>query len=55
MASGAVVGWLNADDLYLPGALRRSARPSRADPEAEWATGRCRIVDAARRGDPQAR
>ena len=32
MAGGAIVGWLNADDVYLPGALRASARRSPRGP-----------------------
>jgi glycosyltransferase involved in cell wall biosynthesis len=46
MAGGSVVGWLNADDLYLPGALRAVGEAFAARPEAEWVTGRCRIIDA---------
>jgi glycosyltransferase involved in cell wall biosynthesis len=46
MARGDVVGWLNADDLYLPGALRRVADVFARRPDAEWVTGRCLIVDA---------
>jgi glycosyltransferase involved in cell wall biosynthesis len=49
MATGSVVGWLNADDLYLPGALRAVGEAFAADPRAEWATGRCLIVDEAGR------
>lgn len=49
MASGSIVGWLNADDLYLPGALRAIGEAFAAQPEAEWATGRCLIVDEAGR------
>jgi glycosyltransferase involved in cell wall biosynthesis len=45
MASGSIVGWLNADDLYLPGALRAIGEAFAAHPQAEWATGRCLIVD----------
>jgi glycosyltransferase involved in cell wall biosynthesis len=45
MASGSIVGWLNADDVYLPGALRAVGEAFAARPEAEWATGRCRIID----------
>lgn len=45
MAGGDVVGWLNADDVYLPGALARVQAAFAARPDAEWATGRCRIVD----------
>jgi glycosyltransferase involved in cell wall biosynthesis len=45
MADGAIIGWLNADDLYLPGALRTIGEAFAVRPEAEWATGRCLIVD----------
>jgi glycosyltransferase involved in cell wall biosynthesis len=45
MARGAIIGWLNADDLYLPGALQAIGEAFAARPEAEWATGRCLIVD----------
>jgi glycosyltransferase involved in cell wall biosynthesis len=45
MARNDVIGWLNADDLYLPGALARVGDAFRQCPEAMWATGRCLIVD----------
>ncbi|MEA2493353.1 MAG: hypothetical protein QOJ29_1264 [Thermoleophilaceae bacterium] len=45
-ATGDVVGWLNADDFYLPGALRRVADAFAGSPDARWATGICPIVDA---------
>jgi glycosyltransferase involved in cell wall biosynthesis len=45
MASGSIVGWLNADDVYVPGALRAVGEAFAAHPEAEWVTGRCRIID----------
>jgi glycosyltransferase involved in cell wall biosynthesis len=45
MAGGDLVGWLNADDFYLPGALRAVADAAATHPEAAWITGRCRIVD----------
>jgi glycosyltransferase involved in cell wall biosynthesis len=46
MASGDVIGELNADDRYLPGALDAAAEAFDAHPEAEWVTGRCPIIDA---------
>jgi glycosyltransferase involved in cell wall biosynthesis len=46
MARNDVVGWLNADDVYLPGALRRVADAFDREPDAVWATGRCLIIDA---------
>jgi glycosyltransferase involved in cell wall biosynthesis len=49
MANGAIIGWLNADDLYLPGALRAVGEAFAARPQAQWATGRCRIIDGAGR------
>jgi GT2 family glycosyltransferase len=45
-ATGDIVGWLNADDFYFPGALRRVADAFSAQPDALWATGICPIVDA---------
>ena len=49
MASGEVVGELNADDRYRPGALRAVAAAFTCRPGVEWLTGRCRIIDAAGR------
>jgi glycosyltransferase involved in cell wall biosynthesis len=46
MARNDVVGWLNADDVYLPGALQRVAEGFAGRPDALWATGRCLIIDA---------
>jgi glycosyltransferase involved in cell wall biosynthesis len=46
MASGEVIGELNADDVYEPGALRAVGEALRDAPDALWLTGRCRIVDA---------
>jgi glycosyltransferase involved in cell wall biosynthesis len=45
MAQGDVVGWLNADDVYLPGALEAAGRAFAERPEALWATGACLIMD----------
>lgn len=45
MASGDIVGWLNADDLYLPGALGLVGRAFHEHPGHEWLTGPCLIVD----------
>lgn len=46
-ATGDVLGWLNADDVYLPGALDRVQRAFAANPGLDWLTGRCIIVDGA--------
>jgi len=45
MASGDLIGWLNADDWYLPGALDTVISAARSHPEAPWVTGQCIIVD----------
>jgi glycosyltransferase involved in cell wall biosynthesis len=45
MARGEIVGSLNSDDTYLPGALERVGAAFAAHPEVEWVTGRCPIVD----------
>ena len=47
MATGDLVGWLNADDVYRPGALARAAAAARAHPRAAFFFGKCRIVDEA--------
>jgi GT2 family glycosyltransferase len=44
-ANGEFVGWLNADDYYLPGALRRVRDALAAQPGALWVTAPCLIVD----------
>jgi glycosyltransferase involved in cell wall biosynthesis len=45
---GDVIGWLNSDDLYLPGALAAVAEAF-ADPSVQWLVGRCEIIDEANR------
>lgn len=45
MASGEVVGWLNADDFYLPGALDAVAAEFEADPELDVLYGDTVLVD----------
>lgn len=49
MASGAVIGELNADDVYEPGALALVGAALRDRPDAMWLTGYCRIVDGEAR------
>ena len=44
-ASGDLVGWLNADDYYLPGGLEAIARAAQQHPEAEVIYGDCVFVD----------
>lgn len=45
LATGDLVGWLNADDAYRPGALAAAAAAARAHPAAALFFGKCRIVD----------
>lgn len=45
MATGDIVAYLNADDLLLPGSLLKVARVFMDNPEALWATGKCRIIN----------
>ena len=45
MATGEIIGWLNSDDLYLPGALQAVVNYFRDHPECKWLYGRCRIID----------
>lgn len=44
-ATGDVAAWLNADDLYLPGALAKVAKTFSDHPETLWAYGKCLIMD----------
>lgn len=44
--TGEIVGWLNSDDVLMPGALAKIADAFAAHPEREWAHGRCVIIDA---------
>jgi glycosyltransferase involved in cell wall biosynthesis len=46
MAGGDVVAWLNADDLYCPGALQAVARAFAENSEAQWLVGGCDVIDA---------
>ncbi|HEV1997665.1 MAG TPA: glycosyltransferase family 2 protein [Candidatus Dormibacteraeota bacterium] len=46
MATGELMGWLNADDLYLPGALRRVGRAHAEHDRPLWVVGGCIIIAA---------
>jgi glycosyltransferase involved in cell wall biosynthesis len=43
--TGEIIGWVNSDDLLLPGALARVAAAFAANPGALWLHGGCEIVD----------
>ena len=44
-ASGDLMGWLNADDYYLPGGLEAIARAAQEHPKADVIYGDCVFVD----------
>lgn len=45
MATGDIVAFLNADDLYTEGALDRVVRYFKNNPDCMWLTGYCKIID----------
>ena len=45
LASGEIVAWLNADDRYHPGALKRVAEIMAEHPDRALCFGACRIID----------
>jgi len=44
-ATGDIVGWVNSDDVLMPGALAKVAAAFIAHPQVEWVHGRCEVVD----------
>jgi GT2 family glycosyltransferase len=44
LATGDLVAWLNADDVYEPGALNAVGAAFVEQPEGEWLVGRCKIM-----------
>src|ERR1039457_1571996 len=36
LSGGEIIGWLNSDDLYLPGALQKVSDYFRAHPDGLW-------------------
>lgn len=45
-STGSILAWLNADDFYLPGAVRRAAEVFAARPEVALVYGNCISLDA---------
>lgn len=45
LASGDIGCWLNADDIYLPGAFQKVVDVFKKNPKAKWCYGRCKIID----------
>jgi glycosyltransferase involved in cell wall biosynthesis len=45
MANGDIGAWLNADDIYLPGALQAVVETFQNNPKKQWCYGRCNIIN----------
>lgn len=45
LASGEIIAWLNADDCYHPGALKRVVQAMIKHPDKALSFGACRIID----------
>jgi len=45
LATGDVIAWLNADDLYYPGTLQRVQQAMQSNPDAVICFGGCTIID----------
>jgi glycosyltransferase involved in cell wall biosynthesis len=46
MSSGEIIGWINSDDLYLPGAAARAVALLDAHPELDMVYGHSNVIDA---------
>jgi glycosyltransferase involved in cell wall biosynthesis len=49
LASGDILAFLNSDDLYEPGALKKVGKFFAQHPEAKWVTGKCYTIDQSGR------
>jgi len=45
MATGDIVAFLNADDLYIEGTFEKVVKYFKDNPDCMWLTGYCRIID----------
>ena len=45
MATGDIVAYLNSDDTYEPGALKKVIDFFEKNPDKKWAHGKCRIIN----------
>jgi glycosyltransferase involved in cell wall biosynthesis len=45
LTNGSIVGYLNADDILLPGSLWEIAKTFTNHPGTMWVTGKCRIIN----------
>lgn len=44
-ATGDIVAYLNSDDVYEDGALQKVCEAFGRHPDAQWASGKCRMID----------
>jgi glycosyltransferase involved in cell wall biosynthesis len=45
MATGEIIGWLNSDDVYLPGTLQKVLNAFEQYPDRQWLFGKCKMID----------
>jgi len=45
VVTGDIVGFVNSDDVLMPGALAKVAAAFAANPSVEWVHGRCEVID----------
>lgn len=46
LATGEVIAYLNSDDVYMRGALHKVGAFFAKYPQAQWLTGRCKIINS---------
>jgi len=44
-AQGSIIGWLNSDDTYLPGAIRKAVQAFLQNPNWGMVHGKCQVVN----------
>ncbi len=49
LCHGEVLGWINADDFYLPGALKKVCSVFEDNEEVNWIAGCCSVIDEKNR------
>lgn len=47
MTGGEIIGWLNSDDVYVPGAVAAARAAFEADPEVDLVYGDYEVIDEA--------
>lgn len=45
LSAGEIIGWLNSDDIYLPGTLQKVVNYFESHPRCQWLYGQCKIID----------